>query len=79
MRPGSEKSAAMSSKVPPTTMPTRRKGSRISQIERIEDQSCEGQGPAKESEETEEQEVEHRVFFSLKDNAWWAEKVPVGG
>ena len=32
--------------------------------ERIEDERGEGQGPAKESEKTEEQEVEHRVFLS---------------
>jgi len=32
MRPGREKSAAMSSKAPPTAMPTRRKGRRINQI-----------------------------------------------
>ena len=35
--------------------------------QRIEDQSCEGQGPAKESEKTEEQEVEHQVFRLLEE------------
>jgi hypothetical protein len=32
--------------------------------ERIEDQGCEGQGPAKEGEEAKEKEVEHRVCVS---------------
>ena len=41
-----------------------------------EDESCEGQGPAKEREKTEEQKAEHRIFLSVKHNAGWAEKVP---
>jgi hypothetical protein len=32
--------------------------------ERIEDQGCEGQGPAEEGEEAKEKEVEHRVCVS---------------
>ena len=61
MRPGREKSAAMSSNVPPTTMPTRRKGRRMSQIERVEKECGEGEGPADDQEDAEEQEIEHRV------------------
>ena len=54
MRPGREKSAAMSSKVPPTTRPTRRKGSRISQMSGIEQECGQRQGPADDDEEQKE-------------------------
>ena len=51
--------------------------------ERVEDQGYEGQGPAKESEEAEEKEVEHRVFVSPEDRTldgrkssrWWMMEV----
>jgi hypothetical protein len=45
----------------------------------IEDEGGEGQGPAKESEQAEEQEVDHRVVVSCWGNAGGVEKVPVGG
>jgi hypothetical protein len=47
--------------------------------ERIEDQGCEGQGPAKESEDAEEEEVEHRVLCLLKIERGMGGKVPAGG
>ena len=45
----------------------------------IEDQGGEREWPAEEGEDQEEQEVEHRIFLSLKDNACGGEKVPAGG
>src|SRR5579864_2028450 len=77
MRPGREKSAAMSSNVPPTTMPTRRKGRRISHTSGKRKSAASASGQQKKASRQKSRKLSIGSVSPCKDNAEDGVKVPL--
>jgi hypothetical protein len=78
MRPGREKSAAISSNVPPTTMPTRRKGRRINQTSGKRMTAARARGQQKKARRQKSRKFTIVLLSPEDGNVQRTEKVPFG-